>query len=327
MNTSYIYSASRVATLSQELLSKTDIDRLLVAAPGQRLASALKETYLAPYLLQNKNEDMAEAIELTLIEAKNIISSIAPDSAQFSVLWVQYDIHNLRVLAKATVLGLPVEQLSEYFSERGAYQPATLAEYARDGALSNLYVGWQEAYTKAVELVAAGALDQVDSVFDVLVLSTMSAIAETAKDPFISVYTKAVIDMHNIKSSLRALKLADKIARPVHVSGGAISADRLRDIGEIHSVLEYLAPGHFTSALEQYQQDGHTTVLDARYDEYLIKLAHEASIDMFSAASIVAYYLHVRQSATNVRTIVVGLESGQSADVIRPNVRMSYVTN
>ncbi len=327
MNTSYIYSASRVTTLSQELLSKTDIDRLLVATPGQRLTGALKETYLAPYLLQVPNEDMAAAIELTLIEAQSLISSIAPDSAQFAVLWVQYDIHNLRVLAKATATEMTTEQLADYFSHRGSYEPAILAQYAREESLSNLQPGWQESYNKAVELVAAGQLDAVDAVFDALVLSAMVQIATAAKDPFITKYAQAVIDMHNIKSNLRSLKLGGKIGRPAHAAGGTISADRLSDVGQIAGVLECLAPGHFTSALEQYQLDGHTTVLDARFDEYLIKLAHEARIDMFSAASIVAYYLHVRQSATNVRTIVVGLESGQEADVIRPNIRMSYVTN
>ena len=46
MQTSFIYSASRTNALSEELLTKTDIDRLLVASPGEGLHT-LKETYLA----------------------------------------------------------------------------------------------------------------------------------------------------------------------------------------------------------------------------------------------------------------------------------------
>ena len=52
MQTSYIYSASRLNTLANFLLSKTDIERLMVASPGVELQSALKETYLAPYILK-----------------------------------------------------------------------------------------------------------------------------------------------------------------------------------------------------------------------------------------------------------------------------------
>ena len=102
MQTSYIYSVSRVNALSQSLLSKTDIERLLVAEPGDDIQSALKETYLAPYIVQAPNEDMSVAIEQTLIEAKRIVHQIAPKGNMFRVLWIQYYIHNLRVFAKAT---------------------------------------------------------------------------------------------------------------------------------------------------------------------------------------------------------------------------------
>ena len=101
MQTSYIYSVSRVNTLREYLLTKTDIERLLVAAPGDELHTALKETYLAPYLTRLDDEDMAKAIELTLIDAKRLVHQIAPHGDMFRVLWVHYDIHNLRVFAKA----------------------------------------------------------------------------------------------------------------------------------------------------------------------------------------------------------------------------------
>jgi len=327
MSTSYIYSVSRVNTLSQELLTTTDIERLLVAAPGERLASALKETYLAPYVLQVDDERVADAIELTLIEAKNLISLITPNSSQFTVLWVQYDIHNLRVLAKATKAGHAVDALQGYFSNRGSYDPALLAQYAEQGTLSNLQPRFQEVYDQAVGLVQEGSIDEVDALFDALVLQSIKDIAAAAKDPFLNSYVAAVIDMHNCKSHLRSLRLGDKIVDPVFVSGGKLGQSSLGDVDSIVAALESLAVGHFTDAANAYVLDGHTTALDARFDEYLVKLAYNASIDMFSSASIVLYYLRVRQAATNIRTITVGLESGQSADVIRPNIRFSHVSN
>ena len=110
MQTSYIYSVSRVNTLAQYLLTKTDIERLLVAQPGEDLQSALKETYLAPYVLRAKDGDVAEAIELTLIDAKKLVHHIAPNGDMFRVLWARYDIHNLRVFAKAKAKNLTPRQ-------------------------------------------------------------------------------------------------------------------------------------------------------------------------------------------------------------------------
>jgi len=327
MNTSYIYSASRVNTLSQELLTHADIERLLVAVPGESLANALKETYLAPYLLQAADEDVAIAIEGTLVRARALIESIAPDSAQFRALWVQYDVHNLRVLAKGTKESLTVEQLAGYISKRGSYDVEMLAQYASEGTLNNLQPGWQDVYDTAVQHVAAGEIDKVDAEFDALVLRTMVEIAKVATDPFIAVYVSAVIDIHNCKAVLRASKLPETVAQPVLAAGGTVSPSQLVGVESVVSTLEYLSPGHFTTALEQFFDDGHTTTLDARCEEYIIGLAVAASIDMFSAASLVAYYLRVRQSATNIRTIVVGIESGQTTDIIRSNIRFAYVSN
>jgi hypothetical protein len=41
----------------------------------------------------------------------------------------------------------------------------------------------------------------------------------------------------------------------------------------------------------------------------------------------VLYYLKCRQAAANIRTIVVGKESGMSEADIRANLRMAHVNN
>ncbi len=104
MQTSYIYSASKANALSQALLSITEIERLLVADPGDDLQSALKESYLASYVVRVPDEDVSLAIEETLTHAKKLIHRITPQGDMFRIMWVQYDIHNLRVFAKARTI-------------------------------------------------------------------------------------------------------------------------------------------------------------------------------------------------------------------------------
>lgn len=329
MQTSYIYSVSRVNTLREYLLTKTDIERLLVAAPGAELQAALKETYLAPYLTRLDDEDMAKAIELTLIDAKRLVHRIAPQGDMFRVLWVHYDIHNLRVFAKATAKNVPFAELASYLSQRGVYDPAILYENASQGTLDSMQVGWkaQETYNQAVALVADGKIEAVDALFDRLYFATASMVAEKSKDAFIQRYLKATIDVYNLKSRLRALTHAAVAEHAVHfIPGGSFDLPALETTEAVLQAFGRLGGGtHFDAALAVYQETGNTTALDVATDEYLVTLSKEASHDMFSSASLVLYYLLCRQSAANVRAIVVGKNSGMANDLIRTNLRLAYV--
>lgn len=326
MQSPFIYSTSRVNTLSQYLLSKTDIDRLLVAAPGADMQSALKETYLAPYVLRVDGEDVSAAIELTLIEAKKLIHRVAPQGNMFRVLWVQYDIHNLRIFAKARAENKQYGEVAPLLSERGIYTPAYLFEHVENSLLNRLQSGWQEAFDAAVRHVEAGELDLVDVVLDELFFSTLKRIAAEYHDAFLGRYCKRFIDLYNLKGRLRAVTYPQMKFAQAFVSGGNFAQSEIESKEQVLQAFASLgSDSYWRSALDTYQETGHTTQIDARADEYLVDLAKQASVDMFSSASLVAYYLLCRQAAANIRTIVVGKNSGMDEASIRTNLRMSYV--
>lgn len=328
MQTSYIYSVSRVNALGQFLLSKNDIERLLVAEAGDDLNSALKETYLAPYLTHVENDDAAAAVEQTLIEAKQLVHRLAPKGDMFRVLWVQYDIHNLRVLAKATAKGLPFSDCRSLMSERGIYEPAKLHSHLESSSLNELQTGWQEAYAEAVEKVAAGSINEVDGIFDDLYFATCKKMATKNSDAFIKKYVARQIDLYNLKSRLRHLSNDSVKFSPAFVSGGTIWEDRIETLEDTISALSELGTADFfKEAIELYQSTGNTTKLDVLTNESLLTLAKEASHDMFSSSSLVLYYLKCNQAAANIRTIVVGKNSGMSEADIRLNLSLAYVNN
>jgi len=75
----------------------------------------------------------------------------------------------------------------------------------------------------------------------------------------------------------------------------------------VYQALATLVDEHFwQDAVTTYESTGNSTLLDARMDEYLLGLAHEASYRLFSSATLVLYYLRTRQAAANIRSIVVG---------------------
>lgn len=328
MQTSYIYSVSRVNALEQFLLSKADIDRLLVAEPGEDMQAALKETYLAPYVAHVPNEDVSLAIEQTLIDAKRMIHRIAPVGDMFRVLWVQYDIHNLRVFAKATVKKLSFDECRPLLSERGIYNPEYLYSHAEKGTLDFLQPEWQEVYTKALQTVAEGKLDEVDGIFDELYFTTSKRIVRTVGDDFMKTYLSHFIDLFNLKSRLRHLRNEAVKLQPAFVEGGSFGPEQIETLEDTLAMFARFGGSDFwKEAIEYYQTIGNTTSIDARSGEYMLTLAKEGSYDMFSSASLVRYYLKCRQAAANIRIIVVGRNSGVKESAIRANLRMAYVND
>lgn len=330
MQTSYIYSVSRTNALSEFLLTKTDIERLLVAEPGEDLQQALKETYLAPYVARVPNENMAEAIEATLIEAKELIYKIAPKGrgGMLRILWIQYDIHNLRVFSKATARQLSFEACRPYLSKRGRYTPEKVYRKIESRELDDLFPGWQQAYDDALQLVAEAKLDLVDGLFDELVFTTDRRIVDKYGDQFINSYFALLVDFHNLKSRLRHLENETVRFHPAFVAGGTIPRASIEtEVDVFEAFARFGGDAYWREAIEHYRTTRSSAAIDARTAEYLLEFTKQASSDMFSSASLVLYYLKCRQAAANIRTIVVGKESGMSDALIRANLRMAYVNN
>jgi vacuolar-type H+-ATPase subunit C/Vma6 len=328
MQTSYIYSASKVNALSQFLLNRTNIDRLLVANPGEDLQSALKETYLAPYVVHVPDESVPLAIEETLKHAKKLIHRITPRGDMFRIMWVQYDVHNLRVFAKASVAGMSYDDCKPYLSERGIYPSQYLYEHAENSTLNNLQISWQEPYSKALQIAAGGDLSDLDGIFDELFFATSKRIDESVGDAFMHTYLQTLIDLFNIKSQLRHLKNEAINFSPKFVDGGTFGPERIETLDNTLATFERFGGAEYWSdAIEFYQETGNFTKIDARSADYLLTVARQGSYDMFSSASLVLYYLKCRQAAANIRTIVVGKNSGMSEADIRTNLRMAYVND
>lgn len=326
METTYIYSASKANALSEELLNKTDIERLLVASPGDDLQSALKETYLAEYVVQVPEESVPLAIEETLKHAKKLIHRIAPQGDLFRIMWVQYDLHNLRVFAKGRAAGHSYEDCKPFLSERGIYPSEYLYEHVDGGTLNRLHIGWQEVYDRAAAVAESGDLTALDGIIDQLYFDTSKRIVNRIGDAFMKTYLQTLIDLYNLKSRLRQLQNETVPFELQFVDGGSFAPAQIETLEGVLAMFgRFGGSEYWTDALQEYQETGNFTQLDSKAADFLLVTARQGSYDMFSSASLVFYYLKCRQSAANIRTIVVGKNSGLEADEIQRNLRIAYV--
>lgn len=139
-------------------------------------------------------------------------------------------------------------------------------------------------------------------------------------------YLQTLIDVYNLKSRLRHLKNEEVSFTPAFVDGGTFSPAQIETLDSVLAMFaRFGGAAYWAEALEEYQTNGNFTRLDARVADYLLMTARQGSYDVFSSASLVLYYLKCQQSAANIRTIVVGKNSGLPIEVIRANIRFAYV--
>jgi vacuolar-type H+-ATPase subunit C/Vma6 len=326
MKTSYIYSSSRVKALEKELLSESDVERLLESAQGEKLTQALKETYLSQYMVGESTEDIFNALEKSVTEAKHLISRIVPEPKIFDFLWVRYDLHNLRVSLKAKKANLSVEEITPYLSEFGKYSPETIFEHITAGTLNRLEVEFATVYEQAEKAMSEQGVAEADLLIDLGYFELTKRLAQEVRDTSISNIVKLQIDLHNLKTRLRTLVVERFDSKTWFVSGGNL---RLADIETKEQVftalLDYGGEQHWRESIDLYTKEGHSTLIDVRADDHMLATVRNMSNDIFSPASLIAYFLNCQNSAKIIQTIIVGKEGGQSDAFIRTQLRTLYV--
>jgi vacuolar-type H+-ATPase subunit C/Vma6 len=323
MHTAYIYSASRV-TATDSLLTKADLDRLLVAHTEADFVSALKETYFASYYL-HAGAQLDAAITAALQETKELLESISPQPDVFRRLWLPYDVHNLRVLAKAAAAAQSAEQVAAYLSPLGNIAVAALETAVTNQQLDAFESGWQALFEEALEAAKTGSLPQVEQIFDRLYFDTAQRMVSDSGDDFMQTFHQISLDIHNLQTRLRQLTHPSVIATTIGVKGGRVSVDALETKEQVLAAYTNLGgEALWREAIEYYETTGNTTRLDARAEEYLMQVTKEAAHDIFSSASLVLYYLRNKHATDNIRTIQVGVAGGMRQEDIKANLRITY---
>jgi vacuolar-type H+-ATPase subunit C/Vma6 len=229
-------------------------------------------------------------------------------------------------LAKAAATDVSEEAVTAHLSKLGVFAPEYMKESAATNSLNRLEQDWQEAYDDAVRAATADDLEAVDRIMDELYFATAARVVQVTQDAFLCRFFKRMIDIHNLKSRLRTLTYPNVAFGASFISGGNYAASEIETKEQVLATYEKMGmEAHWRDAIEYYTATNNTTRLDARAGDYLLSLTREAAYNMFSSASLVLFFLRSQQAADNIRTILVGLNSGMKEADIRANLRTAYV--
>lgn len=322
MNTKYIYAGTRAKTLTYSLLSETQLERLLSAKSSAEAHKVLQDTFLAPYLGVHGEKPLSLVVEESVADSKKLLAEISPDPKLLNILWIRYDFYNLRTILKGTKQELSQDKIISLCYRAGIYSPEKLYKAYKDNTLIRLDSMMAEAAEKAQEVDNVFAIDLT---MDEYYFKTIQALAAASKEEFVKQYVSLHVDLFNIRSALRMLRLRDIIQREVFVSGGTVQKKDLENEDSIIAALNRVGgEKYWADAVNEYRQSGTFVAIDKAAQEYMLKFLKDSSIDVFSPAPLFAYFSAQKNNAQVIRAIVVAKEAEISESELRFVLRRLY---
>lgn len=325
MDTSYIYSSSRIKTIESELFNEVDLEKILTANRGNDLVKTLKETTF-PDVSGEDISNVFDVLEKKILVNKKLFVEIVPKSEMFDFVWVRYDIHNLRTILRAKKLKLDLNQINNSLSILGKYDPERIWNSVGGGTLSDLNPEFKAIYEQALKILDEKGVSMADVVLDAGYFSIIQKIAEENKNQLIKDLVKLQIDLHNLKTRLRILKLNITNGEEYFIFGGNLSFSQIETKEQV--VSKFLTFGNeqfWQLALNTFENEGHANLLEARIDDYILLWVQQYESEVFSFKTLLVYLLKCQNFVKNIQAIIVGKESGQEDFVIRQQLRNIYV--
>ena len=328
----YLYAVTRTRTLETKLLDSTKIERMVEAKSAEDVIKILGETEYANSISEMKHPlDYETIISKEIENTYKYMKEILPEPELVDIFLLRYDIHNLKVLLKSSLLG---EENDFLLRDLGTIPVSRLKEILKDKDLRVLH-----------PVVAAGLEEilnsfenspdpqMVDIILDRAQYTAMHQLALTSKNKFLQDFIKAQIDMINVRSFLRIKEAGlgrDYLAKVLLQHGNLNvdyfnkyldeSLDSFRDSlwsSDFHNVLQ--------EGLESYAKTRTLTRLEKLADDYIFNIAKKGKYVAFGIEPLVGYLMAKENEAKLIRIIMVGKMNNIPNEIIRERLRDVYV--
>ncbi|MFP4539923.1 MAG: V-type ATPase subunit [Candidatus Paceibacterota bacterium] len=320
----YIYAGTKIKALEKHLLTHNQVDMLLSAKSYDEALQNLHDTFVGPYLAQNREEPLPYILEMIIADTKKMIVSIAPEPEFLKILWLKYDFYNLAAIIKGFRMGLGIEDLKGRCFIIGNYSPSEITEAYQNKTLGRMEFMFKKG---ADEAASANEISDIDRIMNITYLKTAKRIATESDNDFLNDYVKLLIDFFNIQANLRALSYGQitETPRPVYVRGGTVPRSATDNKETLLASISKLGSTHlWEEAVKDYKETGSYAMIETAFDNRINSFVREKSMEIFSIASLFAYFRAVNNNVHIIRTILVGKRSELPEYELRKTIRQRY---
>ena len=335
--TEYTYASARIRSLENRIVGRERMEILMESRSVEEVLDRLAE-----YGYVTAEEDATvtsgkvasatrEAMLLAALrEAFREVEQAVPDPAVFRYLRYPYDCNNIKAAVKCSIRGIPAKDLLFDFGTVPAGRVETLL---REGK----YQDFPPAMAAAIP-VAKDVFDRtadprrIDTVLDKACYADMLAAAEGTGDETLLSWVKVKIDLTNILTTLRILRMSmgavgGAFLEETLISGGALEVSfftKIYEEGEAR-LWEALSPTAYYRLAFVEGDPRPLSAVEKACDDLYMTLVKEGAWIPFGAPVAGGYLIGCETAVKNIRIVLAAKEAGLDTSVLRERVRLSYV--
>lgn len=330
-DTDYLYLSAHLKARERNFFTPQQLQRLILARDEEEVGKLLSEHGWQP-IAPGSMDALEKEISRQRRAAFDLLYRYAPDPAIIDLFRLKYDIHNLKVLTKATVQGLDATEL---LSGAGIYPPKKLTEIFLEKQYYQLSPGLSAGLQEAIELLSRTGDPQLSDLrLDAAKAAEMLRLATESESEFLLGYVRLSIDADNLRVLTRvslAGKGFDYLRRAIFPGGNTlvqlppeINAEWVLGLFG-HGFLANAAAAAAAALTGKATGKELLARLDLACDNALVEYLKTAKLIPFGEAPVISYLLTVEAQLVAIRTIVGGRLAGLSAEHITERLRQSYV--
>lgn len=325
--TSYPYACARISALSKGLFSASAIHRM---AEGN-LEDAMRMLLDARYgnMPDATPTDCERMIDNQRRITADTIRELSPMPALTDLFLLGTDVHNLKVLIKARLLG----QQDVAWQEGGLYSRELLSACVANQKYDDLPEDLAAALNDLESRLRVKSDPQlVSAKLDYGYLAHAMRVVHQVKEPFAIQYFTALCDFDNVLTFLRmrAMGAQKEDMRAVLLPEGGIAHTQLLDAYEFsadaltRALSGSVAKAAMNSGLTAMLTTGNVGLLEKERDDYLVGLVNAHRNDAMTIFPIVGYYLARDREAQAIRLVITAKRNGLNETVITERLRELY---
>lgn len=314
------------------LVNRQQIERMVDSGLPEALNVSM-ETVYGPYLEgMALASDVEAGLERFLADEYRFLDEVSSDTLVAEFMHLKYDYHNARVVLKR-----------HYFGDSGGERPfsrlGTVPVDSLQEALERNVPGFPQHLADLLEsvkrIVAGGGADpqRVDIVVDRLFMERRLEIATKEKSDLLVDFSRAAIDVANLRVLLRGLALGKKsdFYAEALAEGGRLPGDRLLDLsgqpmGTISERLLDSAYGRMlTEVFVRGEETARLTSLDRATDEYLLEKVRGFYRVSVGPERIIRFMMTRESEVAMLRIIFMGKLHEVSPAVIEARLPVQYI--
>ena len=324
---SYLAAVGTIRALEARLLREAEVEKILGTKSFKEAFEVLHDLSFGEFISEVKTEgDFETVLKLGLYDTKIELTRLAPYSTELDVLWLMYDLLNIKILLKGKLLKDDPQVFSDMTIPYAKYSPEKLLEIINGETLeeSTKWIG--DAFQKAIHVYEKNQ-DPLAAEYS-LDADFMAKILELAlkqHNQFVTHFVHNNIDAFNIMAAFRFLLREDQETVPF-LTGGNISQDDLSaDAVEvfadnIHSPWKE----GVKEGVEGYQKYGHLSILENRLSEVILESFLSSKFIIDGPEPLMAFFWRKKHNADILRTLLVGKRAGMSEEKLRVHLSKVY---